>query len=125
MQKLLLCLLLITSCAYSSLKEGVYKLEGYNQGSHNINYRGEVWIESKGSNYELTWLIGSSRSQSQYGIGILAGNVLSVSFYDLSSSNFSGVVSYVIISDWEIEGKWAQKGSGTYGVEKLTFLREF
>ena len=103
---------------FPSLLSGVYLLEGSNPNSEKINYRGEVEIQSNGSNYILTWKIGNS--QTQTGIGILKDHILSVAYYDLSGRG-SGVVSFCLIGPDKLEGSWAGYGTTSFGKEWLTF----
>lgn len=102
------------------LLTGVYSLEGSNPHSDHINYRGEVEIQKRGSNYMLIWKIG--RQQTQVGIGILKDHILSVAFYDLSG-NGTGAVSYFLIEPGKLEGSWAIYGSENFGKEYLTLKR--
>jgi hypothetical protein len=99
-----------------SLTPGIYKLEGKNPGSEKVNYRGEVEIVSNGSNYELTWTIGSH--QAQTGIGILQNDILSVAYYDLTGKG-TGVGSYQLIAPDQMNGYWTGYGSKTFGEESL------
>ena len=100
-------------------REGVYKLTGTNQGTTAGTYFGTVSIEKAGDLYNLTWNIGITQSQS--GIAILENDVLSVSYAD-NSGRDSGVVSYRVKSETELEGKWTPLTSkGGYGFEILQY----
>lgn len=110
---------LSSSCfAEYFLKTGIYSLKGSNTESGVINYSGKVIIESSGELYNLVWLIGNS--QAQVGTAILEGDVLSVTYYDLNGKNF-GVVSYHIVSENKLEGKWTPFRDSGYGREFLEF----
>jgi hypothetical protein len=117
----IICFVSSSHCGASSLKTGTYQLEGSNDESGNINYHGKVIVKSSGELYELRWIIG--RNQMQIGTAILEGDVLSVNYYDLKSHSF-GVVSYRIISENILEGKWAGFRCSRYGREFLTFESE-
>jgi hypothetical protein len=109
MRKLfLLCVLFLAvtsyaSAAYPKLRTGTYLLSGGNTKWADSGYRGEVIIEPQGENYRLIWRIGSA--QSQYGVGILYDDILSVAFCDGSNTNW-GVVSYRLVADGELQGRW-------------------
>ena len=103
---------------------GTYNLSGTNNRSGTSAYHGQVIIESFGQNYRVTWLIGSTQCQS--GIGILDDDqtILSVAFWD-SGKNDYGIASFDILSDYELEGKWASYNSSSYGRERLMFVSPF
>lgn len=118
-----ICLLFVCSFAesaslysYYQLKPGRYELRGGNSASNTPTYRGTVFIKPQGTNYNITWKIG--KSQSQQGIGILQGNILSVAFLDQTSDQF-GVVSFRQISDSQLEGRWTTFNSDSYAKEFL------
>lgn len=98
------------------IKPGTYELRGSNTPSGHLDYRGEVTIVPQGENYALIWKIG--RSQTQVGVGILHKNILSVSYVD-TSRGVSGVMSFQLLSDDELEGKWAGLNDTIYGREYL------
>jgi hypothetical protein len=110
--------LTLVNCAYASvaLRTGTYQLSGGNSNWGGSAYQGEVIIRQQGENYSLTWRIGSR--QAQVGIGILHHDILSVSFFD-SLTQAWGVVSYRIVRDGELEGKWTMFDSYTQKPEYL------
>lgn len=118
MKKLLtLAIFLLCGNAYAlQLKAGTYELVGSNNTSGDVHYRGEVTITPQGNNYGLKWNIGSS--QTQVGVGILHNDVLSVAYFD-SSGNAFGVVSFHLISNTELEGKWSPMFGTSFGREHL------
>ena len=76
--------------AAPALKVGAYELTGYNdQTLKTPSYRGHVIVERAGEIYTLVWKIG--RAQTQKGVALLSGNVLSVAYLDMSGRD-SGVV---------------------------------
>ncbi len=104
------------------LREGFYELTGSNPDAPDMVYSGHIQIEKKGGQYALRWFIG--KTQSQAGVAILEGNVLSVGYMDSSGGDF-GVVSFRIISPSRLEGKWCSLGNPmAYGRETLEYLGE-
>lgn len=95
---------------------------GKNDASSWItNYRGEVNIVPNGDTYNLVWLI--NQKQCQVGTAILNADVLSVVYHDLPSKGW-GVVSYKLVEDGVLEGKWAPFNSTHCGFETLTWQKE-
>jgi hypothetical protein len=103
----------------SYIRTGTYELLGSNSDTGNVNYRGYVSITARGDNYDLAWVIGSK--QVQIGTGILMNDVLSVCYCDITKEKM-GVVSFKIISNGELWGKWAPIGSSSYGIESLNWV---
>ena len=114
------CLLFSISASHAAAPlEGIYKLTGRNSPKADKTYGGKVVVEKTADTYKLTWLIGAA--QSQKGVAILDGNILSVGYMDLSGRDF-GVVSYKVLSEKKLEGKWSPiAGSGGYGTELLEY----
>jgi hypothetical protein len=108
--------------ALPELKEGLYALEGYNTGSASVNYLGSIRIAKTGEVYRLEWIIGT---QEQQGVGLLRGDVLSVSYVDTTGESLSdvGVVTYNIQGD-TLTGEWASFFSDRTGKEVLTYKSE-
>ena len=104
-----------------SLRPGVYSLEGYNGMQDAKPYLGVVTIVQTGETYQLQWKVG--RVQTQKGIGLLENGILSVGYYDLSGRDF-GVVSYRLVQNGRLEGKWAPMGVRSYGTELLIWKSE-
>ena len=100
------------------IKSGTYELRGSNDSSGHLDYRGEVVILPQGDNYALMWKIG--RSQTQVGVGILHKNILSVSYID-TSRGAAGVMSFQVVSEDELDGKWAGLNDTIYGREYLVW----
>ena len=124
--KRFLCLFLCSCAALQAeapaedttpLVEGVYLLEGSNPGSNEVNYRGAAEIRPEGTTYALSWRIGFSQTQVEW--GIWKNRVLSVAYYDLAS-NQTGVVSFYLVAPGKLEGTWAGYGSDVVGKESLT-----
>ena len=116
-----------TTTASSILKPGIYKLEGYNSLNGGPSYQGQVYIRQGEDDAKGFWLLqwGIGEGQDQRGLGILNNGVLSVGYFDATGGtiNDSGVVSYTIIGDGKLEGKWASTMSSEWnaGLEKLTW----
>ena len=105
MKKLfLLCLLFAASGFAHNIRVGIYDLTGGNSKWGGSSYRGEVAIYPQGENFRVEWRIGSS--QSQVGVGIVEGDVLSVAYCD-SVSGAWGVVSFKVVGYGELHGRWA------------------
>lgn len=105
------------------LKEGVYALDGYGYDSNTISYLGSVRISKNGDVYQLEWEIGT---QQQRGVAILENGILSVGYMDVTAGNINdaGVVSYRVISDGKLDGKWSSILSNRTGREVLTWKGE-
>jgi len=92
---------------------GKYKASGTNPDGKT--YEGTVEIAKKGDAYTVDWKIGDSDEYK--GIGILEGDVLSVSYY----GGVSGVVSYKIEKGPKLVGKWTfPEAGGKLYTETLT-----
>lgn len=102
-------------------KEGVYLLTGSSTSGARAKYFGSVTLGRKGRNFELKWKIGPT--QTQTGIAILSGDILSVGYFDDSGKDF-GVVAYTVKSDKKLIGKWAPLGAADVGDEELEFMGE-
>ena len=120
---ILLMILFLAQAGYAwTLKPGTYNLSGGNSfwGS---SYEGEVVICPNGENYRVIWKIGTS--QTQVGVGVLQGDILSVAFTDLSKPSFWGVISYRVKPFGELEGKWASYESHSQKAEYLVWKNDF
>ena len=106
-----------------SLKDGTYSLEGYNAGSYTANYFGTVKIERQGDVYKLQWSIGG---QEQRGVGILEDSILSVGYMDVTQGQTRdmGVVSYRLVGEGKLEGKWSSISASHAGKEVLEKVPE-
>ncbi|MES2273594.1 MAG: hypothetical protein V4487_05345 [Chlamydiota bacterium] len=115
-----------TAHAYSPysylLRSGTYQLSGGNTKWNGGAYQGEVVIQPQGENYSVVWFIGSS--QAQIGVGILENDILSVAFQDLSNATV-GVVSFRIVADGELEGKWTSLDGYSQKPEYLVWKSYF
>jgi hypothetical protein len=119
MKKLfLLCLVcVLSSFSYPKLWTGTYELSGGNGTYAGTGYRGEVTIQPQGDNYRVVWRIGSS--QSQVGVGILDHDILSVAYCDSANNGAWGVAAFRLVSDGELEGRWASFKGTTQQPEYL------
>lgn len=107
-----------------NLKTGTYSLEGFVGNAQTATYRGAVIISKSGGVYHLNWQIGPV--QNQRGIGILNEKVLSVSYVDETGENLNdvGVVSYTVINEGKLDGKWSSILSDKTAREVLTWISE-
>ncbi len=79
-----------------TLPEGTYQLTGYNGAdATEAAYKGHVFITRTGATYSLVWKIG--QQQTQKGVAILSGNVLSVGYFDMSGRD-AGVVETTTVA---------------------------
>ena len=113
-----------TETAPITLGLGTYALIGRGAGQAE-NYAGTVSIAKRGTTnniYDLVWRITSGQAQS--GVGILTGNVLSISYYEALDPYGSvadiGVVSYKVTDASHLEGEWTSVLGGRAGIEQLT-----
>lgn len=121
MLKFLVAFMLCTiSCfAYPTLWTGTYQLSGGNSKWEGSAYQGTVSIQPQGENYSVIWRVGNS--QTQYGIGILYNGILSVAYVD-SATRAWGVVSYRLVSNGELEGRWTTSDGTTQKPEYLVWI---
>ncbi len=92
---------------------GNYDCEGRN--ADGGAYRGQVEIVRKRDIYLVRWRVGSDDVYD--GVGILTGDVLSVSY----SGAISGIVVYEVKDEQTLAGRWAiNSGDGRVFVENLT-----
>lgn len=110
---LAMVLILLPGLALAANIEGTYDCNGSNPGGAG-QYKGTVAIIKNGSNYNVTWNIGT---QTYLGVGILSGNQFSVGYSDTKKSWF-GVVVYKVDGK-TLQGDWAMHGSGKNGTETL------
>jgi len=128
MKKCICALTCVVLFAFSSVFSrdltGTYDLVGSNSRGGRVAYRGQVIIEPFGQNYRVIWMIGSN--QVQAGIGILDQDelTLSVAYSDMNSNDV-GVVSFGVVNDFELEGKWATMNSYSYGWENIIWVSPF
>lgn len=91
----------------------------YNATGTNPNgspYRGTLEIIKRGEVFQFRWNAG----QQYDGVGIQVGNVVAVSFTEGNDGKGCGVVSYRIVNDSELDGRWGYWGVDDGGTEKAT-----
>ena len=91
----------------------------YNATGTNPNgspYRGTLEIIKRGEVFQFRWNAG----QQYDGVGIQVGNVVAVAFTEGSDGKGCGVVSYKIVNDGELDGKWGFWGVDEGGRELAT-----
>lgn len=124
-----LSLLVAVGClAFSTAYSTMYFTNGFiKPGTYESNttdavtgeiFTGRVTIEPFGSNYRILWLENDRIILT--GIGILKGDVFSVSFCNLEGDK-KGVSSYELVSNYELRGSWALMDDITSGEERLVY----
>lgn len=91
----------------------------YNATGTNPNgspYRGTLEVIKRGEVFQFRWNAG----QQYDGVGAQIGNVVAVAFTEGSDGKGCGVVSYRIVNDNELDGKWGYWGVDQSGSEKAT-----
>ena len=93
---------------------GSYTVTGTNE--NGSAYKGALEVIKQGDVYQFRWNAGR-----QYdGVGIPNGNVVAVAFTEGSDGKGCGVVSYRIVGDGTLDGKWGYWGLNESGTEKAT-----
>lgn len=93
---------------------GSYEANGTNP--NGSPYRGTLEIIKRGEVFQFRWNAG----QQYHGVGIQVGNVVAVSFTEGNDGKGCGVVSYRIVDDSTLDGKWGYWGVDQSGTEKAT-----
>jgi len=77
-------------------------------------YKGTLEVIKHGDLYQFRWAVGK-----QYdGVGVPNGNVVAVAFTGGSNGKGCGVVSYQILADGTLDGKWGYWGVDESGTER-------
>lgn len=93
---------------------GDYAVVGtYEDGSP---YKGALAVIKHGDVYQFRWTAGKQFD----GIGIPNGNVVAVAFTSRGDGKGCGVVTYQVLADGTLEGKWGYWGVNESGTEKGT-----
>lgn len=93
---------------------GSYNVTGTNEDGSP--YRGTLDVIKRGDVFQFKWNAGK-----QYdGVGVPNGNVVAVAFTEGSDGKGCGVVSYRILGDGTLDGKWGYWGVNESGTEKAT-----
>jgi hypothetical protein len=91
---------------------GRYAIVGTNEDGSP--YRGALEVIKQGDVYQFRWNAGK-----QYdGVGVPNGNVVAVAFTGGSDGEGCGVVSYQILADGTLDGKWGYWGVNESGTER-------
>lgn len=91
---------------------GDYSVVGTNE--NGSPYKGALEVIKHGDVYQFRWTAGK-----QYdGIGVPNGNVVAVAFTGGAVGKGCGVVSYQILSDGTLDGRWGYWGLNESGTEK-------
>ncbi len=93
---------------------GSYTITGTNE--NGSLYKGALEVIKHGDVYQFRWNAGR-----QYdGVGVPNGGVVAVAFTEGSDGKGCGVVSYRIVGDGTLDGKWGYWGLNESGTEKAT-----
>ena len=91
---------------------GDYAIVGTNEDGSP--YKGALEVIKHGDVYQFRWDAGK-----QYdGVGVPNGNVVAVAFNGGSNGKGCGVVSYQILADGTLDGKWGYWGVDESGTER-------
>lgn len=101
-----------TSQAHEGLA-GKYTVTGTN--NDGSVYRGKATVSGSGTQYHVSWLIGTGTSS---GDGILTGDTFVVRFQGAVTG--TGTVTYRLQPDGRLVGTWRVDGSSGEGTETLT-----
>ncbi|HKO98668.1 MAG TPA: hypothetical protein VJU86_16840 [Pyrinomonadaceae bacterium] len=91
----------------------------YNATGTNPNgspYRGTLEVIKRGEVFQFRWTAG----QQYDGVGVQSGDVVAVAFTEGNDGKGCGVVSYRIMNDGELDGRWGYWGVDQSGDEKAT-----
>ncbi|HEV7474245.1 MAG TPA: hypothetical protein VGN90_09350 [Pyrinomonadaceae bacterium] len=93
---------------------GYYAVTGTNEDGSP--YKGALKVINHGDVYQFRWDAGK-----QYdGVGIPNGNVVAVAFTGGTNGQGCGVVSYQLLADGTLDGKWGYWGRNEMGTETAT-----
>ncbi|MDQ2856827.1 MAG: hypothetical protein M3R68_10895 [Acidobacteriota bacterium] len=93
---------------------GSYDVAGTNE--NGSPYKGELEIIKHGEAYQFRWNAGK-----QYdGVGVQNGGVVAVAFTEGADGKGCGVVTYKVLVDGALDGKWGYWGVNEAGTEKAT-----
>ena len=93
---------------------GAYDVAGTNPTG--TPYKGELAVDKRGDVYQFRWTAGKTYD----GVGVANGNVVAVAFTEGSDGKGCGVVSYKVLADGALDGKWGYWGVNERGAEKAT-----
>ena len=93
---------------------GAYDVAGTNPTGSP--YNGELSVAKRGDVYQFRWNAGKTYD----GVGVGNGNVVAVAFTEGSDGKGCGVVSYKVLADGTLDGKWGYWGVSERGAEKAT-----
>jgi hypothetical protein len=91
---------------------GHYAIVGTNEDGSP--YKGALEVIKQGDVYQFRWNAG----KQYYGVGVPNGNVVAVAFTGGSDGKGCGVVSYQILADGTLDGKWGYWGVNESGTER-------
>ena len=93
---------------------GDYAVTGSNE--NGSPYKGTLTVIKHGDVYQFRWNTGKDYD----GVGVPNGNVIAVAFTSGANGKGCGVVSYQLLDDGTLDGKWGYWGVDESGTEKAT-----
>ena len=93
---------------------GEYGVAGTNEDGSE--YQGTLKVIKHGDVLQFRWNAGN-----QYdGVGVLNGNIVAAAFTGGADGKGCGVVTYKLLANGTLDGKWAYWGDNNVGTEKAT-----
>jgi len=93
---------------------GDYEIAGTNP--NGSPYKGALKVIKHGDVYQFRWAAGTQSD----GVGVTNGDVVAVAFTAGTNGKGCGVVSYQLLPDGTLDGKWGFWGVDVMGTEKAT-----
>ena len=93
---------------------GDYAVTGSNE--NGSPYKGTLAVIKHGDVYQFRWNTGKDYD----GVGVPNGNVIAVAFTSGANGKGCGVVSYQLLDDGTLDGKWGYWGVDESGTERAT-----
>jgi|LakMenEpi03Aug12_release.lakeMendotaPanAssembly.Ray.scaffolds.fasta_scaffold570961_2 hypothetical protein len=118
---LLLCLLSSQFVQAASLPldiSGKYRCQGHDF-LNNTTFDEPSSVVKTGDTFLFTW---KNNNLIFHGTGILQNRTLSVVFWNLANMSVPGVVTYEVLPNGDLKGKWTIKESNKVGDEYCTKL---
>jgi hypothetical protein len=91
---------------------GSYTITGTNEDGSP--YKGDLEIIKRGDVYQFRW----NAVQKYDGVGLVNGRIVAVAFTEGSDGRDCGVVSYQVLPNGVLDGKWGYWGTNEGGTEK-------
>jgi hypothetical protein len=98
---------------YSSDISGHYLCKG-EDFLNNTTFDEPTSVIKTGNTYFFTWI---NKDLTFYGTAILQNKTISAVFWTISNANLPGVVTYQVLPNGDLKGKWTVKGAKVTGNE--------